>query len=308
MEHKPLYSELESIIGEEGYKEIFSSVKETSLKGASFLAGKTTETFKNLFNKASRELITTLGSNRMKITQAEKQAKAHHPALFFTNDILEKLSSTGKADDLVSDAENLNNALKSVKEHILEIQTLNEKKLGLLKKITGIKKTGDATSILQSLEELKFPAPKFPHKDNVMLVTNILPRGKVFEYNTTTHNHEIASKETESKSGDNALPSNDVNALLKEVEKLNEVHRVVAKANQDYLDYLKKFNIVIKESFEYLENSKDILSASVKRDLMNRLEGDKNVFSFYTGFLPKVVNYVDEYIHILTSYLISKTV
>lgn len=307
MEHNPIFKELDELVGTEGYKEILASVSLSSLKGAKFVAGKTADTFKATFNKATRELIKTVGTNNMKISQAEKQAKNHHPALFFDETTLKQVSSSGGADSLLDDAKNLIDALKEIKGFSLEVQTYNEKQLGYFKQYTSIKKTEDAVSVLQGLEKLKFPAPKFPHKENVMLVTNILPRRKAFSYNTQTHSCDIIDEEPTRESNENSLSSQDVTALLKEVEKLNDNYKVIAKANQDYIGYLKKFNIVVKESFEYLDKLEDTLSPSIKRDLLSRLEGDKHAFSFYTGFLPKVVNYADGYINILTSYLISKT-
>lgn len=73
--------------------------------------------------------------------------------------------------------------------------------------------------------------------------------------------------------------------------------------NVGYIDYMKKFNTVVGESTQHLASLRGEVSTSLLTELVNRLDGNTLVFTVFSGFLPKVVIYLDDYVETLSSHL-----
>lgn len=304
-----LLIELDTIIdGREGLlTDIFSSVGEHALTGAKLAGGAAMDGLVKLFRNANSSLARAFGSNKTIIDQVYKQMntaekEGEEVDVKLTTSFLAKVTVDGKHDDIGNSINALHDALKALDKHRLDVETFYQKELSLFKDFRSIKDTESAITLIKKLDDLKYPTPDFKHKENSMLISDLLPGGKEFVFNTTNSTYSLKSEDVKGENTDDTLSKADIVNILKRLEDLDAIFKVIHKANDNYMQYLGKFNTVVKEAFAHVDSLKGDISSSLIRDLLSRLEGNPHVFAFYTGFLPKVVNYVDGYVADVSGY------
>lgn len=304
-----LLIELDTIIdGQEGLlTDIFSSVGDHALVGAKIVGGAAVDGLVKLFRNANSSLARAFGSNQTVIDQVYKQMTTAEKEgddieVKLTPAFLAKITANGKQSDISDSINALHDTLKALDKHRLDVEAFYQKELSLFKDFRSIKDTESAISLIKKLDDLKYPVPNFKHKENSMLISDLLPGGKEFVFNTTNSSYSVKNEDVTGENNDDTLSKADIVNILKRLEDLDAIFKVIHKANDNYVQYLGKFNTVVKEAFAHVDNLKGDISSSLVRDLLSRLEGNPHVFAFYTGFLPKVVNYVDGYVADVSGY------
>ena len=293
------------IDGNEGlFGDIFSSVGSSLLNGASWVGGKSADILSAAFKKANNSLLQAFGSHKTKInhllglvneTEEDKDIK-------LSKDLLKKITSNGSKEDIISSLKELIKVMELLDKYRLELESFYQRELSIFQSFKSINNTEDSVSVIKKLDDLVYPKLNFENKNNSMLESNILPGGKVLEFDTASLKYGIHSEEVKVENDEETIDKNDLKDLLKLLNTLEETYKKVAKANESYMDYIKKFNTVVGESFKHLESLKGEVSTTLIRDLESRLEGNPRLFAYYSGFLPKVSIYLDDYVDNISSY------
>ena len=289
-------SELHYVVhgNEELLGDIFSSVSASVLKGAKIAGGAVVDGVVTLFKKANRTLVLSYGEYKTQFNRAMGKVKENdEEGIKFSKTVLAKLTATGKQDDLIDDLKVLIATLKDVDKYRLEVETFYQKELSLFSDYKSVKSTDSAVALIKKLDGLNYPTLSLKHKHDSMSKSEVLPGGKVIVYDNNKHNYSIDSESVTGEESDDMYPNDKVKEVIKLLFDLDEIYRVVNKANDNYVQYLEKFNTVVKDAFAHISGLEGEISTSLLRDLQSRLEGNANVFHFYSGFLPRVMTYVD---------------
>lgn len=286
------------------FGDIFSSVGSSVYSGAKIVGGMAMDGVVTLFKKANKSLIEAYGSHSTKFEFITKNlSKDETEEWKIDKSLLSKISSTGKAQDIIDSLDTLIKELKIVDSHRLEIESYYHKELSLFQDFKSIKNIENSISVLKKLDDLKYPDLKFGNSKDSMAVSEPLPGGKEFAFDNKSKKYSLITEKLTTESSEDIFSKEDIKKIMTKLDTLEELYKVIIKANSNYISYLEKYNTVVKEGFKHLEELKDDLSISVIRDLQSRLEGNPNVFSFYTGFLPKVMSYIDDYINSMSSFI-----
>ncbi|WNV45839.1 hypothetical protein [Aeromonas phage AerS_266] len=302
----PFIKSDELIAGNESLlSNVFSSVQSSVTTGLKWTVAKSYEGASKALKNASGAIITTLGTRRMAITMIASRAKKNElkGEIKFTKEFLSKCSVSGSIENLQEDAELLFSTLDVVKKFEMDLESFYKKELQLLKDITGIKTTEDAISLLHKLDGLEYPSPKFNEQRDSMSTSEVLPGGKYFVFNSEQKQFSVSSDEVSVKENDTSFATEDVVKLLTTINQGVEFFKAFSNANEKYAKYIIDFNTVVGKSYLHLESLKGNISFNLIRDLESRLKGNVPVFAFYSGFLPKVTLYLDDYVGGVTSFL-----
>lgn len=313
MTHNPFKEDLSKLIelegivsGNEGlFGDIFSSVGSAALDGAKWVGGKMADGVIGLFRQANRSLVLSYGQHKtqfefiakaMKETESEVDVK-------FSKTQLAKITTTGEQGDISKGVEVLIKCLREVDKHRLELETFYQKELSIFSEYKSVNTTEDAVKVIKKLDDLTYPMFNLDTKDHSMSISVLMPGGKRFAFNPEKKQYQINSEDVNGKETEETFSLEDVKRIMRQLDELDDIYGVIKKANENYIQYLEKFNTVVKSAFVHVDDLKGKVSTSLITDLQSRLEGNPHVFAFYSGFLPKVMTYVDDYIDVMTSHL-----
>lgn len=251
-------------------------------------------------------IIKTLGTRRMFIAHTNHRLNKEtlKEELTFNTAFLKKVTRDGKPSDILDGLEDLQKTMDLLKSFLQDVEVYASKELSYLDRIASVKTTDDAVSLLNGLDALKYPEFKLPESDMKNTVSSVLlPGGKKLWFDNRSDKASIVSFTSPGEEVTESFAKDDVKAILTKLNKLVETYQYVVKALNQYESYTKKFNTVLGKSFAHLDTLKGTLSASLLSDMRSRLEGNTKVFSLYSGFLPQLMIYLDDYVDTLSSYL-----
>lgn len=251
-------------------------------------------------------IIKTLGTRRMFIAHTNHRLNKEtlKEELTFNTAFLKKVTRDGKPSDILDGLEDLQKTMDLLKSFLQDVEVYASKELSYLDRIASVKTTDDAVSLLNGLDALKYPQFKLPESDMKETVSSVLlPGGKKLWFDSRSDKASIVSFTSPGEEVTESFAKDDVKAILTKLNKLVETYQYVVKALNQYESYTKKFNTVLGKSFAHLDTLKGTLSASLLSDMRSRLEGNTKVFSLYSGFLPQLMIYLDDYVDTLSSYL-----
>lgn len=290
----------------DGAESLFTDVL-GKLKQAGSVAG---EASINAISQATKTavsgIIKTLGTRRMFIAHTHNRLNKEtlKDELTFNTAFLKKVTRDGKPSDILDGLEDLQKTMDLLKSFLQDVEVYSSKELSYLERIASVKTTDDAVSLLNGLDALKYPEFKLPESDMKNTVSSVLlPGGKKLWFDNRTDKTTIVSFTSPGEEVTESFAKDDVKVILTKLNKLVETYQYVVKALNQYESYTKKFNTVLGKSFAHLDTLKGTLSASLLSDMRSRLEGNTKVFSLYSGFLPQLMIYLDDYVDTLSSYL-----
>lgn len=293
-----------------GCESLFSDVVDTIsgaiVDGAKFVGTKTAEGLVKGFKEANTAIIKTLGTRRMflshlnsKLSNEDVKSEVTFPA-----SLLKKYTYTGKPGDIAPSIDRSSKVFGHLLNYTKEIEALYHRQLSILEGVAKIETTEDATRLLQEFNGLKLPEPKSTDHNGSNYMVWDLPGGRTIEYMTDNKRVEfVGGKEVLANEVTESFAKEDLKAIISKLNTLADSLKSITSANDHYVDYLKKFNTVVGKANEHLESLRGEISASLINDLSKRLEGNTLVFTFYTGFLPKAVIYLDDYVDTLSSFV-----
>lgn len=276
-------------------KDGLTVVKETS-------AEKVTSTFKTM----NTAIIKNIGTRRLLLSHLISRFNKGEVKddISFTQEILSKYTQHGHPRELVESLDTTLAIFNNVLNYIRDVEAYYHKELSLLESIKDIKTAEQAVSILKKLDDLKPPVPADPDIKTASEITWVLPGMRGIKYTVSTGKLSFVNVgEVEVGEDSESFAKDDFKVILIKLNKLVDVFKGITDANNHYVDYIKKFNIVVGRSSEHLASLRGEISTSLLSDLISRLEGNTLVFTLYSGFLPKAVIYLDDYVDTLSSYL-----
>lgn len=292
--------------------DVFAKVSSNVKTGVEWTGGKMADAAVQALKQANTSILQQLGARKLLLSNLASRTRNDgiKDSSTLTSSQVRKLTTLEgndkvTPDNIEDDLVTLHNVISDVLKFQLELETYYQKELGLLKSFSSVKNTEEAVKSIQALDQLTFPTPKFTIKQDSMFLTSVLAGGKQFAFNPDTCKFTVEQADLKSISGDATVSfaKEDVLSLLTKVNALVIDYNAVTKANEHYMSYIKEFNTVVGRSFVHLEEIKGQISISLIRDMQSRLEGNPKVFSFYSGFLPKITLYIDDYVEALTSFL-----
>lgn len=250
-------------------------------------------------------IVKTLGTRRMMIAHLHSRLSKDSlkSELTFSAALLKKVTRNGDPADIIDGLDDLQKTMELLKGFLQDVEVYSSKELALLERIGSVKSTDDAVRILDGLEALTFPHIKFPTHSGKSSTSDDLPGGKTIWYNETNNKLTLVNVSTPGEEITESFAEQNVKAILTKLNKLVEIYQYVVKALNQYESYMKKFNTVLSKSFAHLDTLKGTLSAALLADMRSHLEGNTKVFTLYSGFLPQLMIYVDDYVDTLSSYL-----
>ena len=278
-------------------------VKEGAKAVAGFAVEKTVSGLKSL----NTSLIKTLGTRRMLLSNLLSRASKGESKdeITFTGTILKNYTTNGKPSGLVHGVETAVDMFKDVLQYAKDLEAYYNKELVLIQGITSLKNTQDVTEMLGKFDALKYPVPKGGDDRSAEEVTWFLPGSRAITYTTGSHKFSFSTREHETTVEDTteSFAQSEFKELIKKLNELVSIYKGVSDANDHYAEYLKKYNTVVGKASEHLSSLRGEVSASLLNDLGSRIEGNTLLFTFYTGFLAKVMIYLDDYVETLSSHL-----
>lgn len=254
---------------------------------------------------AKTGLIKAIGTRRMFISHLNGRLNKDGVVdeMTFSAGFLKKVTRDGNPRDIVDGLDDMQKTMDILVKHLQEVETFYSRHLKAIEGIQGIKSGDDAIGILDTLDTKKLPKSSFPHHKGDSEVSDELPGGKFIRFDSSKGRYYLESEDVSASEKTESFAKDDVKSILSKLNKLIETYQYVVKALDHYVDYVKKFNTVVGKSFAHLDTLKGKFSASLLNELNAHLEGNADVFSLYTGFLPKVMIYLDDYVDTLSSYL-----
>lgn len=302
-----LVNEMTAVSGSEGLlRDSLVKVGKHALGGVLKWVGKgVADVTINGIKTANTSIIKTLGTRQLFLSHLFRKASKEEvkEMSVFSETFLKKVTLNGTPDDILRSVKVMAETYSVILKYGVELEAYYHKEMSALKSIESIKTTEDAVKVVKALDALPLPKPAFTSASNSMSKSKQLPGGSVFAFNSETNRFSIEDVDMETSEQSESLSNETIKEILSELNKLASKYKDIVKLNENYASYLKKFNVVVTDSFHHLESLKGKISPSILRDLKDRLDGNTLVFSFYSGFLPKVMIYLDDYVDTLSSYL-----
>lgn len=302
---KPIIEVEEFIAGNESaLGDIFSSVKSHLQQGTQYVMAKAGDAARVGFRNTATAVIKQLGTRKQFIARTANQVKMGTPpeVLTFTNEQIKRLTSSGDLSSLEKDLDHLISQMDLILRFAQELEGYYAVELNLFKDISKIKDTNDAVVLIQKLDKLKLPDAKFAVSQDSMSNSYPLPGGKVSVIKETGR-IDLTSQEVTVDENTVSFAKEDLLRILTQLTKVVDLYKRLAKALENYGDYIPKFNTVVGTAFLDLEKMKGEISFNLIQDMQSRLQGNVLVYSFFSSFLPKITIYLDDYVEGLTSSL-----
>ena len=254
---------------------------------------------------AKTGLIKAIGTRRMFISHLNGRLNKDglKDEIVFSAAFLKKVTRDGDPRDISDGLDIMQKTMDKLVKHLQEVQTFYSRHLNLIEGMKNIKTGDDAIGVLDALDVKRLPKTNFGHQKGNSEVSDELPGGKYLRVDTEKGRYYLENSDVSADEKTESFAKDDVKSILSKLNKLIETYQYVVKALDHYVDYVKKFNTVVGKSFAHLDTLKGKVSASLLNELQSHLEGNADVFALYTGFLPKVMIYLDDYVDTLSSYL-----
>lgn len=292
----------ESFIGD-ALSSIGSSIKAGAMAGGQAAVDKATSSLKSV----NTALIKTLGTRRMLLSNLLSRVNKgeNKEEITFSGSLLKNYSENGKPNGLAGGVATTTEMFNDILKYCKDLEAYYHQELNLIGDAAGISDTEEATALLRRFDNLVYPTPKGADEHNKESVTWLLPGGRAIVYHVNSKKFTFESRDHEKQVGEvtESFAQSEFKELIAKLNEMVSVYKGISDANARYSDYLKKYNTVVGKASEHLSSLRGEVSASLLTDLGNRIEGNTLLFTFYTGFLAKVVIYLDDYVETLSSHL-----
>ena len=266
----------------DGFEELDTEAFKNGLKVAAtgvlsvgkWVGGQAFSLLSKSMKAAGSQLSKTFDDNKSFIKRIRGELKEYPHTVKIDTGVVGALTSTGKwkdfehdLDALIQTAEKLNNHSKSILDH------LNQELL-VIRELRNAKKNDDILKVVDKFEALKYPSWALPHKNDYSM-SGETPAGEATEV---------------------SLSKSEVTEILGKVDKLNELLLQTKQGYDHYLEFVKSWGEAVKQAMNHLDDGSG-LSQHVIAEAEKLMKGNANGLAFYSGFTPRVINYVDKYIH-----------
>lgn len=290
--------QLTSLSGNEEFVDSLKDLGSGALSVARWTGGQVYDVMSFGVKKLGIQLHKVFDDNRQlssKISGSLKEEGQY--SIDLSASLLGNITSTGKYDDFMDDLDTLIRSTEMLTKHMHDVNDHMSAELVTARKLRNVKTSSDIMKTIQEFEKLTYPNFELPQKNSGWVMTHILPGGKVFKFKNDDGKVEY------SMSGDKPagethtldLSKSEIKTILDKINKLNEIHQKVKESYADYLDFVNSWSEMVKEVDAGLDKVSNV-GSHIINEAEAILKGDSRALSFYSGFTPRVVNYVDKYI------------
>lgn len=290
----------------DGFEELDTEAFKNGLKVAAsgvlsvgkWVGGQAFSLLSKSMKAAGSQLSKTFDDNKSFIKRIRGDLKEYPHTVKIDTGVVGSLTSTGKwkdfehdLDALIQTAEKLNNHSKSILDH------LNQELL-VIRELRNAKKNDDILKVVDKFEALKYPSWALPHKNGDTMLSEILPGGRVLKFKASDSgvDYSMSGDKPAGEATEVSLSKSEVTEILGKVDKLNELLLQTKQGYDHYLEFVKSWGDAVKQAMNHLDDGSG-LSQHVIAEAEKLMKGNANGLAFYSGFTPRVINYVDKYIH-----------
>lgn len=285
----------------EALKSGFISLGQGVLSASKWVGGQALDLFTKSISSAGSQLMKVFESNEGLIRKIRNAAS--EPSYSFTLSVAQvgNLTSTGHWKDFEHDMDTLLATLESTWKHSKDVNEYLNKQLVCARKLKGAKSNDALLKVMDEFDDITYPKWNLPERNgNTMLLSDVLPEGKVFKCNYDADagkvEYSMSGDKPAGESSDVELSKSELGTILSKLDKVNALHKAMKQAYDSYLSFIKDWGSMVKSVDSGLGEAEG-LSGHVVGEAEKLLGGDAKALSFYSGFCPRVVNYTDKYIH-----------
>lgn len=287
-----------SVSGNEDFGESFKAFASGALSVSKWVGGKAYNLLNQGMRTAGTQLAKTFDDNKSLAARINGALKSDGDYTFnFSSAQLGNLTSTGKWSDFNEDLDVLIKTGDLLLQHLTDVRNHLGKELAVVRKLKSANSESSINAVIQEFEQLVYPGFKLPNKNNGWLLSYVLPGGRVIKYQAkdTGGEYSMSGDKPAGETYTWEASKSDVQSILNKVNKLNEIHLKVKESYAYYLDFIKSWSSAVEEASKGLSETKNV-SESTTQAAESLLKGNATALAFYSGFTPRVVNYVDKYI------------
>lgn len=268
--------------------------------------GKALAMFNESIRSAGNFLSKTFDGNSDYIRKAKNSLKEAGYEGTIIASAVGSLTSDGQWDSFDKDLENVLDTMVLVDKHAVQVMDYLNHTLVECRRFKSVKNNQEVLNIVDKLDELKYPDFKLPERNgNTMSLSEILPGGRVIKFsrdkNTDRIEYSMSGTKPSGETAEVNLSRSEMSSIFDKLAQINQHHKKVKQHYEDYLSFIKNWSEMVKLVDSHLSEVEG-LSTHVIAEAEQKLKGNAVALSFYSGLLPRVVNYSGGYIHgVLTS-------
>jgi len=207
------------------------------------------------------------------------------------------ITISGDASHILQDMEVLAKTLELWVAHDKEVMDFLDKELVTLKKLKSAKKAEQIHAIIEEFEGLKYPEFKLGNSMGKAVKSNVLPGGRVFIFTDEgTPKYSMGGDAPSGEAKTLTLSKAEISDILNKLDKVNDLHLKVKESYDGYTAFIKSWADMVKGVDGNLSQL-DKVSKTILGECEKLMSGNQGALAFYSGFTPRVVGYVDKYIH-----------
>jgi len=207
------------------------------------------------------------------------------------------ITVSGDASHILHDMETLAKTLELWVAHNKEVMDYLDKELITLKKLKTAKRAEQIHVIIDEFEGLKYPAFKLGNNMGKALKSEVLPGGRVFIFSDEgTPKYSMGGDAASGEAKTVSMSKGEISDIMNKLDKVNDLLLKVKESYDGYTAFIKSWADMVKGVDGNLSQL-DKVSKTILGECEKLMNGNQGALAFYSGFTPRVVGYVDKYIH-----------
>lgn len=289
--------------------EDFQNVKDNAINAMSavgrglFAAGKwvggnTLDLALKGFTAAGNQLAKSFSENGTLIKNVLKDvAKTSDKDLKIAAPKAALITVSGDAGQILHDMETLVKTLELWVSHNKDVMDYLDKELITLKKLKSAKKAEQIHAIIEEFEGLKYPAFKLGNSMGKAVKSDTLPGGRTFIFSDEgTPKYSMGGDAPSGEAKTISMSQGEISDIMNKLDKVNDLLLKVKESYDGYTAFIKSWADMVKGVDGNLSQL-DKVSKTILGECEKLMSGNQGALAFYSGFTPRVVGYVDKYIH-----------
>ena len=275
-----------------------SAVGRGLFSAGKWVGGKTLDVALKGFTAAGNQLSRSFSENGTLIKNVLRDVgKTADKDLKLTAPKVAAITSTGDAAHILQDMDTLAKALEAWVAHDKEVMNFLDKELITLKKLKSATKAEQIHAIIEEFEGLKYPEFKLGNSMGKAVKSDVLPGGRVFIFSDEgAPKYSMGGDAPSGEAKTLTMSKSEISDIMNKLDKVNDLHLKVKESYDGYTAFIKSWADMVKGVDGNLSQL-DKVSKTILGECEKLMSGNQGALAFYSGFTPRVVGYVDKYIH-----------
>ena len=263
-----------------------------------WVGGKALDVTLRGFSAAGTELSKSFAENTTLIKNVIRDvSKTADKDLRLSAPKVAAITATGDAGHILEDMDTLVKTLEIWLSHHKDVMSFLDKQLVTVKKLKSANKTDQLHGVIEEFEGIKYPEFKLPNSMGKAHKSDVLPNGRVFIFTDEgIPKYSIGGEAPSGEAKTLVMSKSEIVDVLNKLDKVNDLHVKVKESYDSYAAFLKAWAEMVKGVDGNLSQL-DKVSKTILGECEKLMAGNQGALAFYSGFTPRVVGYVDKYIH-----------